>query len=78
MQDNEKEKKAEQAPVIPPKNKTEEKAAGEQKFSKKQLLSSERFSEKRDILAALLSEKRSYSPFEAENIIEKFLKGQVK
>lgn len=78
MQDREKEKGAEQAPVIPPKRKTEEKTVGEQRFSKGQLLASERFSGKRDILAALLSEKRRYSLFEAENIIEKFMKGQVK
>lgn len=78
MQDRKKEKKAEQAPVNAPKIKTEERAAGEQRFSKGQLLASERFSGKRDILTALLSQKRRYSLFEAENIIEKFMKGQVK
>ncbi len=55
----------------------EEKAVGEQKFSKRQLLTSEKFSEKRDILTALLSEDRDYSVSEAENIIQNFMKGKV-
>lgn len=55
----------------------EEKAVGEQKFSKKQLLTSEKFSGKRDILTALLSEDRVYSISEAENITQNFMKGKV-
>ncbi|MBD5082134.1 MAG: hypothetical protein HDT44_10290 [Ruminococcaceae bacterium] len=51
---------------------------GEQRFSKWQLLGSERFSGRRDLLTALLSEEKVYSVFEAEKIIEKFLKGKVK
>lgn len=54
-----------------------EKAVGEQKFSKRQLLTSEKFSGQRDILTALLSEDRDYSIFEAENITQNFMKGKV-
>lgn len=54
------------------------KTVGEQKFSKRQLLTSEKFSGKRDILTALLSEDRDYSVSEAESVIQNFMKGKVK
>lgn len=47
-------------------------------FSKEQLLSSERFRNRRDILNALLKEDVSYTAVQAENIIEKYMKGKVK
>lgn len=47
-------------------------------FSKEQLLSSERFKNRRDILNALLKEDVSYTVVQAENIIEKYMKGKVK
>lgn len=50
----------------------------ESKFSKAQLISAERFRGRRDILNALLSADKSYTMRETEQIIEKFLKGQVK
>ncbi len=75
MQGDEKEKTVEQAVGNSPKK---ERNVREQRFSKRQLLASERFSGRRDVLAALLSEKGEYSVFEAEKIIEKFMKGKVK
>ncbi len=47
------------------------------RFSKVQLLASERFRSRRDILSALLSEKETYTVTEAEQIIEGYMKGQV-
>lgn len=74
MEGEEKEKSAEQMLG----NSPEKEFRGEQRFSKGQLLGSERFSGRRDLLTALLSEEKVYSVFEAEKIIEKFLKGKVK
>ncbi len=47
-------------------------------FSKEQLLRSERFRERRDILSAVLCENEKYSVERAEQEIDKFLKGKVK
>lgn len=47
-------------------------------FSKEQLLSSERFRNRRDILNALLKEDSLCTVEQAENIIENYLKGKVK
>ena len=47
-------------------------------FSKKQLASAEKFSDKRDMLNALLEEEKSYTADEAEKIISDYMKGQVK
>ena len=71
-------KSAEQVLGNSPKKEFGEKTVREQRFSKGQLLGSERFSGRRDLLTALLSEEKAYSVFEAEKIIEKFLKGKVK
>lgn len=74
MEGEEKEKSVEQVLGNSPKKEFR----GEQRFSKGQLLGSERFSGRRDLLTAMLSEEKVYSVFEAEKIIEKFLKGKVK
>lgn len=50
----------------------------ESRFSKAQLISAEHFRGKRDVLNALLSADKSYTVKEAEQIIEKYMKGQVK
>lgn len=50
----------------------------EHKFSKEQLLASARYADKRDLVNALLDDKKKYT-FEAVNeMIEKYQKGQVK
>ncbi len=43
------------------------------KFSKKQLVSSERFAAYKDIIAAFLEDDKSYGIAETERIIEDFL-----
>ncbi|MDP4152597.1 MAG: hypothetical protein Q8865_04025 [Bacillota bacterium] len=46
-------------------------------FTKEQILSSKRYENRRDILSALL-EDRPYSFDEADETIDRFLKGKVK
>ena len=50
---------------------------GEVKFSKSQLLAAKRFSGKRDILEALLSDGEEYTVETVEQMIEKYMKGKV-
>ncbi len=47
-------------------------------FTKKELLASHRFSGNRDLAEAVLSSQKRYSVLEAEEEINKFLKGEVK
>lgn len=47
-------------------------------FSKKQLLSSKHFRDRRDIVNALLSPDKQYTVEAVEQMIDKFMKGQVK
>ena len=50
----------------------------EKLFSKEQLLAAERFQERKDIVNALLSPDKQYSVEAVEQMIEKYMKGQVK
>lgn len=50
----------------------------EVKFSKEQLLASERFRNRRDILNALLSDEKEYTIAEAELKIKAYMEGEVK
>lgn len=50
----------------------------EKLFSKEQLLAAERFQEKKDIVNALLSPDKQYTVEAVEQMIEKYMKGQVK
>ena len=47
-------------------------------YSKRQLIEADKYKHNRDILEALLEEQNKYSHKEVENIIEGFLKGEVK
>ena len=58
--------------------KTIETEASVTKYSKRQLIEADKYKHKRDILEALLEEQNKYSHKEVENIIEGFLKGEVK
>lgn len=63
--------------------KTNKPAASEPKkieklFSKEQLLAAERFQERKDIVNALLSTDKQYTVEAVEQMIEKYMKGQVK
>jgi hypothetical protein len=53
------------------KEKTVEKIT----FSKAQLLASERYKNRRDLLGALLEESKEYAFKDVDSAIEKFLKG---
>jgi hypothetical protein len=48
------------------------------KFSKEQILKSTRYSEKRDLLTALLKDGKTYSHKDVEKLIDDFMKGKVK
>lgn len=50
----------------------------ENRFLKEQLTGSERFRDRKDVLNALLEEDREYTISEAEQLIEKYMKGKVK
>lgn len=50
----------------------------ESSFSKEQLLAAERFQGRKDILNALLSPDEQYTVETVEQMIEKYMKGQVK
>lgn len=58
--------------------KAQEKEKAENKFSKEQLISSERFRERRDILEALLTDGEWYTVKAVEEKIESYMKGKVK
>lgn len=47
-------------------------------FTKEQLIHSERFRDKRDLLNALLRENKLYAVSQAEEMIEIYMKGKVK
>lgn len=50
----------------------------ENRFSKEQLLSAERFRDRKDIVDALLDEKETYTVKTVEEKIEDYRKGKVK
>lgn len=47
-------------------------------FTLSQLLVAERFNSRKDLLKAILSDKKKYSISEVEKKIEEFMKGKVK
>ena len=51
---------------------------GQGSFSKEQIISSEKYEKNRDLLDALLEAGRMYVPKEVDEVIEKFMKGEVK
>lgn len=55
-----------------------ETVTAEPKFTKEQLLNSKKYSNNKDILAALLKEDESYSHSEVTKLIQDFMKGAVK
>ncbi len=46
--------------------------------TKKQLLSSEKYASRRDVLSALLEDGKSYTTAQVDALIEKFMKGKVR
>lgn len=47
-------------------------------YTKGQLIASQRYADKRDLLAALLDDSKKYSLSDADKAIEKYMKGAVK
>lgn len=47
-------------------------------FSKEQILASDRYVNRRDLVDALLDTDKSYTLETVDNLIEKYMKGQVK
>lgn len=59
-----------------PANEAVEKA--EVNYSKEQLLASERFRDRKDIVNALLSPDKEYTVSAVKEMIEKYMKGKVR
>lgn len=57
---------------------TEEVKNSEQKFSKEQIVTSKKYESRRDLLNALLIDGETYTVETVEQMIEKYMKGQVK
>lgn len=56
----------------------EQQKKAEPEFGKEQILASERYKEKRDLVDALLDEERKYTLETVDRMIETYQKGQVK
>ena len=56
----------------------DEAVKAEHKFSKEQILTSKRFRHRRDMLAAILSDGEQYTLADVDELIEKYMKGEVK
>ena len=54
-----------------------QKVKQEKGFTKEQILVSRKYSEKRDILGALLSDNSVYTDEQISSLINKFMKGKV-
>ena len=50
----------------------------EQEFSKEQIVAAVKSRDKRDLVDALLDDKKKYTFETVDNLIEKYMKGQVK
>lgn len=48
------------------------------RYTKEQLIASQRYADKRDLLEALLDDGKKYSLSDADSKIEKYMKGEVK
>ena len=54
------------------------KEATTKRYAKEQLIASQRYADKRDLLEALLDEDKKYSLSDVDSKIEKYMKGEVK
>lgn len=50
----------------------------QQMFNKEQILASKRYCNKKDLVDALLDDKKKYTLETVDSLIEKYMKGQVK
>lgn len=58
-------------------NKPEEKTKKQTEYSKEQILMSNRYKNRKDLLNVLLEDGKYYSTDAVDKIIEKFMKGKV-
>ena len=58
-------------------NKTNEMKQGSM-FTKEQILASNKYSNRRDVLGAILSNDETYTFEKVDSLLEKFMKGKVK
>lgn len=54
------------------------KQTGSERFTKRQLVCSERYCNQSDLLCALLEDEKQYTLSEADEIMNRFMKGKVK
>lgn len=47
-------------------------------YSKAQLMTSQRYADRRDLLAALLEEDKTYTHDQVETLVNSYLKGEVR
>lgn len=59
-------------------NKPEEKAKKQTEYSKEQILMSNRYKSRKDLLNVLLEDGKYYSTGTVDKMIENFMKGKVK
>ncbi|MDE5588724.1 MAG: hypothetical protein K2J60_06235 [Acetatifactor sp.] len=69
---------AKQKEVTPKETATREEVRQETMFSKEQIMTSEKYAGKRDLVNALLEEGKKYTFGAVDNEIETFMKGEVK
>jgi len=50
----------------------------ENQYTKRQIIESDKYKERRDLLGALLSDGKEYSLTQVDALIQNFLKGKVK
>lgn len=60
-----------------PDKKTDENVRITPQFTKEQLINSERYAAKKDLICALLEENKTYTTESVDKAIEKFLTGRV-
>lgn len=53
-------------------------ATGTKTYTKEQLMESQKYAGKRDMLSAFLDDRKRYSLGDVDKIIEKYMKGAVK
>jgi spore coat polysaccharide biosynthesis protein SpsF (cytidylyltransferase family) len=57
---------------------SEKKKDSEPAFTKEQLVASADFRDQRDLVAAVLEDGKSYTKGQAEDLVDRFMKGKVK
>ena len=59
-------------------DEVKEEIKGDPVFSKKAILASDRYANRRDALGVILDDEKEYSTVEVDDLLDNFMKGQVK